>query len=168
MARHPETLLILHLRGELDAAARARVEAHLRGCARCRDEAAGLSNAMGAIGRQIAELPTPEWTIYRADLRRKLRDRIAARQDRAESWWRPTLIWGSFAAAGVAALALVTLFALQRPPNVDQLALADVDIGLLRTYPVVEKMDLLENYDVIDHLDELNSTPADTHATRPL
>ena len=31
-ARHPGTLLIPHLRGELDAAARAEVEVHLRGC----------------------------------------------------------------------------------------------------------------------------------------
>jgi len=165
-ARHPEILLIPHLRGELDAGARARVETHLRGCARCRAAAEGLSDALGTLRRQVNALPTPDWTSYRAELRRK----IAAREDRARPWWRPSLIWTSLAATGVAAVALLTLFALQpqRAPNVDQFALADVDIGLLRSYPVVEKMDLLENYDEIDHLDELNPAAADTNATHHL
>ena len=163
-ARHPETLLIPHLRGELAAARRAQVEAHLRGCARCRAAADGLSSALGTIRREVAELPVPAWSIYRAELRRK----IAARENRVSRWWRPTLIWTSFAATGVAALALLTLFAFHQAPNVDQLALADVDVGLLRSYPVVEKMDLLENYDEIDHLNELNPPAAGANATHPL
>jgi anti-sigma factor RsiW len=163
-ARHPETLLIPHLRGELDAAARARIETHLRGCVRCRAKADGLSSALVTIRRQVAELPAPDWRSYNAELRRK----IAARENRVSRWWRPTLIWTSFAATAVAAVALLTLFASQRGPNVDQIALVDVDVGLLRSYPVVEKMDLLENYDVIEHLDELNPPGADTNATRPL
>ena len=163
-ARHPETLLIPHLRGELDAAARARVETHLLGCGRCRAAADGLSNALGTITRQVADLATPDWPSYRAELRRK----IVARDDRAQPWWRPTLLWTSFVAVGVAAVVVFSLVALQRAPNIDQLALADVDVGLLRNYPVVEKMDLLENYDEIDHLDELNPPAAGTHATRPL
>ena len=160
-ARHPETLLIPHLRGELDAAARARVEAHLRGCPRCRTEADGLSGALDRLRQQVGDLPTPAWTSYRADLRRKL----AARAHRAPVWRRPLLVWTSFAAAGVAALAVFTLVATQRGPNVDQLALADVDVGLLRSYPVVEKMDLLENYDVIEHLDELGPGDRGNNAT---
>jgi len=163
-ARHPETLLIPHLRGELDAARRAQIETHLRERARCRAAADGLSSALGMISREVADLPEPDWSSYRAELRRK----IVAREDRAQHRWRPRLLWTSFAAVGVAAVVVFSLVAPQRAPNVDQLALTDVDVGLLRNYPVVEKMVLLENYDEIDHLDELNPPAAGTHATRPL
>ena len=131
---------------------------------RCRDAADSLSSALGTISREVADLPEPDWSSYRAELRRK----IIAREDRAHPWWRPRLLWTSFAAVGVAAVVVFNLVAPQRAPNVDQLALADVDVGLLRSYPVVEKMDLLENYDEIDHLDDLNPPTAGTNATRPL
>jgi hypothetical protein len=52
---------------------------------------------------------------------------------------------------------------------VDQLAVNDVisrtDVGLLRNYPMVERLDLLENdnYEVIEHLDELVPPSNDVH-----
>ena len=161
-AKHPETLLIPHLRGELEGAERARVAAHLEGCDRCRSECDTLSATIGTLRQKIADLPMPDAASYRAELRRKM----ASRQERKRSWWRPTLIAASFATAGVAVVIMTGWFSLHRGPNVDQLALADADLGMLRAYPVVEKMDLLENYDVIEHLDDLNAPPTDTTDAR--
>jgi len=161
-AKHPEALLIPHLRGELEGAERVRVTAHLEGCDQCRAAIDGLNATIGTLRRQIADMPAPDAISYRAELRRKM----AAREEPKPSWWRPTLIATSFAAAGVAAMIMIGLISLHRGPNVDQLALADADIGMLRAYPVVEKMDLLENYDVIEHLDELNGPNTDINDAR--
>ena len=40
------------------------------------------------------------------------------------------------------------------------------DLGLLRYYPVVERLDLLENFDVIEHLNELSPAPSEQHDSR--
>jgi hypothetical protein len=56
----------------------------------------------------------------------------------------------------------------------DQLAFEDVisrtDVGLLRDYPMVERLDMLENdsYEVIEHLDELTPASSRTNAIRHL
>jgi anti-sigma factor RsiW len=164
-AKHPEALLIPHLRGELEGAARARMEEHLRGCAQCRAQRDQLSAGLDAIRQQVAELLAPDWTAYRTELRRKL---AAREENRARSWWRPaTLVWASIAAAGVTAVLVLSAVSLHRGPNVEQLELGDADVGLLRNYSMVEKIELLENYEVIEHLDEL-SPAADTRDARHL
>jgi predicted anti-sigma-YlaC factor YlaD len=177
-ATHPETNLIPYLRGELSDRERVRTAAHLEGCAACRAQADALARTLQVIARQVEELPTPEWAVYRTELRRKL----AARATATRRWWQPTIVWGSFAAAGVAAVALLTVVALHRgnpgiQPSIGPLALAEpdvdimgrTDVGLLRNYPMVERLDMLEsdNYDVIEHLDELAPSPQ-THEIQHL
>lgn len=177
-ATHPETSLIPYLRGELRGRERARMAAHLDGCAPCRTQADALARTLRLIAQQVEELPTPEWAAYRAELQRKL----DARETATRRWWQPTLVWGSFAAAGVAAVALLTLVALHRggpgsQPSIGPLALADpdvdvigrTDVGLLRNYPLVERLDMLDNdnYDVIEHLDEL-APSSQTHEIQHL
>jgi len=87
----------------------------------------------------------------------------------------------SIGALGAAVAALLLIFTMYHgvrvaPPPLDQLAAQDAamqvgtmqeaamtgaDVGLLRDYPMVEHLDLLENYDVIAHLDEVSpSAPA--------
>jgi anti-sigma factor RsiW len=159
-ATHPETELVPFARGELSAAERDRVQHHLDGCAQCRESMDGLTTTMQRLAARIEELPTPEWSAYRRELRLKLAQRTEAQS----RWWRPGVIWASLATAGIGIAALI--FALSiRPstpgltPGVDQLAMEQpaepVDAGLLRDYPVVEQLDLLEDYDVIEHLDQL-------------
>jgi len=173
-ATHPEINLIPYLRGELSGRERERTAAHLGGCTECRAQADALAQTLQLVARQLDQLPAPEWTVYRAELRRKL----AAREAPRRRWWQPTLVWGGLAAAGVAAVALVTVAALHRgnhgpQPMVEQLALADVisrtDVGLLRNYPMVERLDMLDNdnYEVIEHLDEL-APSAQTHEIQHL
>jgi anti-sigma factor RsiW len=176
LRRHPEVDLIPWLHGELAGRERERMAAHLEGCDECRAKAAALTRTLGMIAREVEQLPTPEWGAFRAELGRKL----AARQIlAAQRWWQqPIFAWGSIAAAGVAAVAIVSLTVLHLgskgpAPMIDQLgfeqlAFQDVagrtDVGLLRNYPMVERLDLLESdsYEVIEHLDEL--APSDSKA----
>jgi anti-sigma-K factor RskA len=155
--RHPETALIPYSRGELSGEERARIEAHLRECEQCREFAESSGGVLNAVGRMVASTPEPNWIAYRAELRRKLAERTEPR----EVWWRPRLVWMSFAAAGAAALALLLVISVRKPiqpagPPMDQMAMASqfkgADVGLLQNYKVVEHLDLLENYDVIENL----------------
>ncbi|MHB8384735.1 MAG: anti-sigma factor family protein [Candidatus Binataceae bacterium] len=167
--RHPETEIAPFLRGDLNPGDRARVAAHLAGCARCRADADAFAAVLKTIASDVAQIAEPDWSVYRAELHRK----IAARRDRPQSSrrlsWSPRFVWASMAAAGAAVAATVLILTLSpgqqaATPPVEQLAMVDAmdgaDVGLLRDYPVVEHLDLLENYDVIEHLDEF--TPTDT------
>ena len=58
MNEHPEELLADYVEGTLDADARARVEDHLAGCDRCRDELELAREARGALG-SLPELDVP-------------------------------------------------------------------------------------------------------------
>ncbi len=168
-AIHPKTELVPFVRGELNAEEHNRVQHHLDGCVQCRDSMDALSATLQLVATRLDELPTPEWSAYRRELRMKL----AQRNEAQLRWWRPGVIWASLATASVGIAALILALSM-RPsspsvtPGVDQLAMEQqaepVDVGLLRNYPVVEQLDLLENYDVIEHLDQL---PAEqNHDTR--
>ncbi|HYA34742.1 MAG TPA: zf-HC2 domain-containing protein [Candidatus Binataceae bacterium] len=163
-AKHPETALIPYLRGELDRDERSRVESHLQTCARCRASMESSASMLREISEKVAQIPEPDWTRYRA----QLRIRLAARREQPQTWWRPAYSWMSLAAAGAVAATIVATIAI-RPtqqlgptPPVDQLALEDApaDLGLLRDYPVVEHLDLLENYDEISNLDQFAPAPS--------
>jgi len=170
MTTHPETELVPLLRGELRDEERARVQHHVDDCAQCRTSIDQLAATVRTVSQRLEELPTPEWSAYRRELRLKL----AARRDaRARSWWRPSFVWTTLGAAGVAVAALIIALVMHPsptggPPQVDQLALEEpvnVDVGLLRNYGVVERLDLLENYDVIENLDQLPAAE-NNHGTR--
>ena len=159
---HPETALIPFARGALSAEERGRVQHHLDDCAQCRDEMEALATTMQQVSSRLEELPAPEWSAYRRELRLKL----ARRNEARTRWWRPSLLWPSLATAGVGVAALIfVLTARPGPPHpgapggLDILAMEQpaepVDVGLLRDYPMVENLDLLEDYDLIEHLDEM-------------
>lgn len=168
MLSHPEIELVAFLRSELNPDERDRVQHHLDDCASCRASMNELAATMRTVSARLEELPTPDWSAYRRELRLKL----VARAERRARWWQPHVVWASLAGAGVAVAALF-LAMLMRPsmpgaPGVDQFAMEQpeaVDVGLLRNYAVVERLDLLENYDVIERLDELPSAEHN-HASR--
>jgi anti-sigma factor RsiW len=169
---HPETALVPYIRGELAGAERERVAEHLSGCTQCRESADSFRSLLANIAARLDELPTPDWSDYRAELRRKL----AARPEPRAPWWRTGFAWGGGLAAAAAAAALVIWLSVPglRPPSSapidDQLAFAQqadvVDVGLLRNYGVVQRLDLLENYDVIEHLDQLRPAPKPSDAVQ--
>ena len=180
---HPETELIPYLRGELSADERARVGAHLEGCAQCRESAEASSAILSNLARVVDEVRDPDWAAYRAGLKRKLRASEASSASVRGRWrWRredlrlpvfggwPSMAIGA-AAVAVLAIAIVMHRGSGSPPvpGVDQLELeqelSSTDVGLLANYHVVENLDLLENYDVIEHLDELGPGNPQNHET---
>jgi anti-sigma factor RsiW len=176
---HPETEIVPYLRGELSADERARVGAHLEGCAQCREAAEASSVILSNLARVVDDVREPDWAEYRGELRRKLREAQARRERVRGRWWadlqRPVFGWPSMAmgAAAVAVLAIAIVMhrgaAGPNAPGVDQLELqqelSSADVGLLANYHVVEHLDLLENYDVIEHLDELGPGDQQNHET---
>jgi len=179
---HPETELIPYLRGELSADDRARVGAHLEGCAQCREAADASSAILSSLAQVVNDVRDPDWASYRAELKRKLRARQAGSASIRGRWRRedlrlPAFGWPSMAMGAAAVAVLAIAIVMHRgsgsslAPGVDQLELqqelSSTDVGLLANYHVVEHLDLLENYDVIEHLDELgpgnpqnNETPS--------
>ncbi len=181
-AIHPETEIVPYLRGELSADEKARVGAHLEGCAHCREAAEASSVLLSNLARAVDGVREPDWTEYRAELKRKLRASQARSATIRGPWrWRredvriPSFGWPSMAmgaaAVAVLAIALVVHRGTHGPqaPGVAQLELQQelggADVGLLVNYRVVEHLDLLENYDVIEHLDELGPGNPQNHET---
>ncbi len=154
---HPETELIPFLRGELAPAEHERVAAHVAACAECRgaiEESRVVLDALAA--RHAPAPPDVDWGRYQAEVR----GRVEARPRRR--WWArpvPTLAVAAMLTLGV----LVGVRGLQRvtderrPTEVvamDEPALG-AQLPLLREYRVVERLDMLEDMDVIRQLDRL-------------
>ena len=92
---HPETEIVPYLRGELSADERARVGAHLEGCAQCREAADASSAILSNLARVVDDVRDPDWAEYRAELKRKLPAELlqgpdSPRLDDAE--WLQTLL----------------------------------------------------------------------------
>jgi anti-sigma factor RsiW len=171
-SRHPETALAPLLRGELEGDERARVAAHLEGCARCRAAASGLAETADALRAGLAVAPMPDWTAYRAQLSRRIAKAQAPKQDDDRELEVPWGIWAMMAPLGVFAIvAIIAMGVMLRnsmmgeisAPPPDQLAaageLTDVNLDLMRNYPLVAHLDMFENYDVIEHLDQVPAAP---------
>jgi anti-sigma factor RsiW len=169
LGRHPESELIADLRGELSPPAHDRLARHLQGCARCRASAAAYARLLGELGRELERTPTPDWQIYRAQVMQKVAHVAPLVPPRR---WRPALAWSSLGAAALATAALLLTINLRppAPPSMDQLtlqeAMADTDLDMLRAYPVLQHLDLIENYDVISRLDELSPAPTSANPNR--
>ena len=167
--RHPEGELVAYLRGELGASDRERVGAHLGSCGECRDRVAAFDGVVMELERSLPEPPEIHWGRYRAELRARLDGATSespglgahsAAPDRAFAWlWgRPLPLALSAVLAGTLLVLAITGLPRQRAAEAP-LAFEESVIGdqleLLRTYPIVERLDLLENLDVIKQLDRL-------------
>jgi anti-sigma factor RsiW len=154
--RHPGPDLIACRRGELGPDDRARVERHLATCPACRETLASDKALLTALAAARPGPPPVDWRRYRATLRA----RVARRRG-----WRGWLGWPGLAplALSVTVAAAAVALVLQPParPPVSPPVLATVpeptadDVELLRNYAVVERLDLLEDLDVVRHLDRL-------------
>ncbi len=100
---HVDELLDAFRSGELEDADRARVEAHLAGCARCREELAragawsdAFDRAYAARRRAAAELE-PDWVAQRSAIAARTSSRTAGR--RSPFWrWAPHIALAAVAA----------------------------------------------------------------------
>lgn len=151
---HPRDELIGYLSGELPPAARARVADHLAACAGCRAEAEAFRAILAGLRAGPPAPPALDWARYRAELRGRLEPRRAFL-----GWWRrPVPLALSATLAGVLA-ALAWLGGVQDRPRGELSVFEEEALGrhleLLRDWRVVERLDLLENLDVITQLDRL-------------
>jgi anti-sigma factor RsiW len=156
MARHPDTDLVPYLRGELPPAERERVARHLEECPDCKQDTELLRDLLGNLAQAIGEPPEISWPRYRAELRAKLEARRAL-----VPWWRrPMPLALSASLAG--ALLFVAVWGgreLTKSPDAigpEEVAIGS-ELGLLQEIRTVERLDLLEDLEVITNLDRLAS-----------
>ena len=159
-SRHPETELIAYLKDELTGPSRETVTRHLDGCADCRSALADFRTLLSGVA--TVTVPPVSWPRYRAELRLRLETQAARRRT---AWWRRPVPVAFSAGLAAAVLALVVVGPSmwrdeRRARTTESLnGFEEVVLGtrldLLRQYPVVERLDLFEDLDVIRQLDGL-------------
>jgi anti-sigma factor RsiW len=153
---HVAELLIEHVRGELEGAEAARVDAHLAACAECRVAREQFAGLMADLARTAPPAPPIHWGAYRAELRR----RLSRGSSRNFGGWLLRPASALVAAAMVAVLVYAGLpGGLRGPGGPDPLALDSSVLAsrldMIARLEVVQQLDLLEDFNVINELDEL-------------
>jgi anti-sigma factor RsiW len=155
MTIHPETEIVPFVRGELPPAERARVVAHVHGCAECRRAVEETRAVLALLAASLPGAPALDVGPYQAEVRA----RVQAHRGDVQRWWsRPVPLIASVGLA--AALLLIAVQGWEsRTTHPELSAVEETAIGarldLLENYPVVERLDLLEDLDVIRQLDRL-------------
>jgi len=152
---HLTTDLIAYLMDELAPAERQRVEAHLAGCADCRDQRDSFRTLLDGLRASVPPPPEVHWGQWRAELRGRLEARAPWRR-----WLLrpvPAMLVAGLAASLIAVVWLgqerETSRTADRAP-VEEVVLGD-QFDFLRQYSLLERLDFLEDIDVIDQLDRL-------------
>lgn len=152
---HVEEWLIDHVRGELDPADRARVDAHLAACDDCRASRERFGALMTELARTAPAPPPIHWGAYRAQLRDRLE---RGPSERAGLWAWVARPLPALVAAGLVGLLVMTgMPAGVRTPDplaLDNTILAS-QLDMIARLDVVQQLDLLEDFNVIGDLDEL-------------
>lgn len=157
-SRHPETELIPYLRDGLPPSDRDRVTSHLDGCAECRRTLGEFRRLLNDLGGSVPIPPEIDWGLYGAEVRGRRQER--ARRGAARTWWLHPVPLAL--AAGFAGILLV--LAIQSGFRDSELrddltafeeAVIGGRFGLFQQYRLVERLDLLEDLDVIRRLDRL-------------
>lgn len=156
---HVDEWLIDHVRGDLDPADRARVDAHLSACDDCRAARERFAALMTELARTAPAPPPIHWGAYRAELRERLERRISGSAGGSTGLWAwlarplPVLVGAGL----VAVLVMTGLPAGVRTPDplaLDSTILAS-QLDMIARLDVVQQLDLLEDFNVIGELDEL-------------
>ncbi len=144
--------LVAWLDEQLAPQRRSEVETHLAGCPDCQAELAGLRQALRAVDDLPASQPSAG-----------LQGRFDERFERERvGWLRAVWAWlrrpvpAVALGSGLAALVLVSIW-VTRPAgldaNPDELAIAR-HLDLFADYEAIEKLDLLQDLDVLVALDD--------------
>jgi anti-sigma factor RsiW len=160
---HADEWLIDHVRGELDPADGARVDAHLAACDACRASRERFGALMTELARTAPAPPPMHWGAYRAQLRERLERRTSGSgggigRGRGALWAWVARPLPALVAAGLVALLVMTgLPGGVRAPDplaLDNTILAS-QLDMIARLDVVQQLDLLEDFNVIGDLDEL-------------
>jgi anti-sigma factor RsiW len=148
---HPGSDLVAFLSGELTGKAHDRVARHLAVCPTCRGERDDFRRALDGLRNSLPAPPPVHWARYRAELRRKIEARHEPR-----GWWRwPVPLALSAGLAGILLL-LATHGGFRPAERADVMAFDEAAIAprleLLRNYQLVERLDLLEDFDILRSL----------------
>lgn len=155
---HVDEWLIDQVRGDLDPADRARVEAHLAACGDCRASRERFAALMAELARTAPAPPPIHWGAYRAELRERLERRTSG-NGRLWAWLARPM--PALAAAGLVAVLVMAGLpgGLRAPGSPDPLALDNTilasQLDMIARLDVVQQLDLLEDFNVIGELDEL-------------
>lgn len=151
---HPTTELIAYLIGDLTPAEREQVEKHLGGCEGCRRERDAFQAVLGDLRAEAPPPPDLPWERWRSELRARLKGRA-----RRRPWWRQPVPLALSTAAAAALVVTVWLGPWRELPRADLASIEEAVLGgrleLLSQYSLVERLDLLEDLEVIRQLDEL-------------
>ena len=156
---HLEAELVAYLTEELAPEALLRARRHLDECPECTATLAEYRELLEGLARSVPEPPAIHPGAYRAELR----DKLQARDRRRRVWWRPPVPLALSASVAAAALVLVTLYSTrQMGEHRDLTAFEETAMGvrleMLKEAPVVEKLDLLEDMEIIRQLDRVAPT----------
>jgi len=146
---HPEKELVAFV-----GRAHDRVARHLAACPTCRAERDDFRSALDGLRDSVPAPPPVHWARYRAELRAK----FEARRERAgtRGWWRwPVPLALSAGLAGIL-LFLAAHGGFRAAERRDAMAFDEAAIAsrleLLRNYQLVERLDLLEDFDILRSL----------------
>lgn len=156
--RHVEDQLLPYLAGELAASERGGVDAHLIGCAGCRDTLRDFERLATDLGRSSP--PALHWGAYRVELRDKLSDRQGrpgGRAGESDGRFRPLPL--ALAAGLVGIMIYVGGSGFGGRGNGDLVAIENAILAsrldLISRLDLVQRLDLLEDFEVIRRLDGL-------------
>ena len=152
--QHSEAELIAFLRGELVGPAHDRVARHLEACPACRATRDDFRHALDALRDGVPAPPPIHWGRYRAELRQKLEARRERARSRTWRYWPAPLALSAGLAGVLLFLAVHGVGPGERRGGVavDEATIAP-KLELLRNYRLVERLDLLEDFDILKNLD---------------
>lgn len=145
-------MLSAFMDGELPVEAAEQMDRHLEICEECRHEQVLLNQMENAFSRMSEIEPS-------AEFERKVWREIAVleeKRDRRHWIWSLFSGWRPYTAAAIAVVAIMTLtFVTGRQtaaPGFEDALMAE-NMGLLQEYDLISHLDLLENWEAIASLD---------------
>ena len=156
MSAHPRENLVAYLDGELDAATREALSAHLAGCESCRAQVSRQRQLDGALAALPRLEPSPGFEArFWARLARE-RDEPTGLGARVRAWLSPLRVGLGLAGVAAASVALVLAFRQGGPaplePDRDWEIVVDSESYELFSEDVelIEILEILENWDASD------------------
>ncbi|NOY52319.1 MAG: hypothetical protein GXP58_01710 [Deltaproteobacteria bacterium] len=135
--------LPLYYYGELDEAEKRRIESHLQNCERCSAAWGRLKNKLDGLRCDPPEIPEGYWQEYRRSVRRKIGNSFR----RSFLFSRP-LLQGVMAVMVLLAVATAGFHYYRGRQD---------RIMLFQNYELISKLDLLEDFDLLRSLKEVEN-----------